>query len=187
MKRILLLEITLCFYLSLTAQIDSTSKRSVKEYNRFRIYKTWISLNNDSETVKGAFYNITDSSLLVSSSLIKQDYTTGNFQITKLNFTNVDLVKVRAKNRVVKGAMIGTLTGFFIGAMIGLIEGDDNPEDVLVPSTAAQHAMENGFFLAIGGAGIGTLCGSIKIKIPINGNIRNFNSNKRKLEKYAIR
>ena len=187
MKRILLCIIVLCFYYSLNAQKDSTSHWSEKDEKGFKIYKTWISLNNDSETVKGALYNITDSSLLVSSSLIKQDYTTGNFQITKLNFTNVDLVKVRSKNRVVKGALIGTVAGFFLGAMLGLIEGDDNPEDVYFPSTAAQHAMENGFILAIGGAGIGSLCGSIKIKIPINGSIGNFNSNKRKLEKFAVR
>jgi len=187
MKRILLFTFALFPFYYLNAQQDSTGHWSDKDEKRFKIYKTWISLYNDAETVKGALYNVTDSSLLVSSSLIKHDYNTGNFQITKLNFTNIDLVKIRAKNRVVKGALIGTVTGFLIGAMIGLIEGDDNPEEVLVPSTATQHAMGYGLALATGGAGIGTLCGSMKIKIPLNGTHANFNSLKSRLKKYTIR
>jgi hypothetical protein len=187
MKRVALITIVVCFYSSLSAQKDSTIQRSDKDEKRLKIYKTWISLNNESKTVKGVLYSITDSSLLVSTSLVKEDYTNGNFQTTTLNFKNIDLVKTRSKNRVLKGALIGTVSGFFLGAIIGFIEGDDNPDEVLVPSTAAQNALGNGVVLAIGGAGIGTLCGLIKIKIPINGSMSNFNSNKRKLAKYAIR
>lgn len=187
MKKVVLITIVVCFYSSLSAQKDSTSQRSDKDEKRLKIYKTWISLNNESKTVKGVLYSITDSSILVSTSLIKEDYTTGNFQTTTLNFKNIDLVKTRSKNSVLKGAVIGTVAGFFLGAIIGFIEGDDDPAEVLFPSTAAQNALGNGVVLAIGGAGIGLLCGSIKIKIPINVNTREFNSNKRKLEKYTIR
>jgi len=53
--------------------------------------------------------------------------------------------------------------------------------------TAEEKAVTGGAALAICGAAIGSICGLIQIKIPINGNLENFNRYKPKLSKYYIR
>jgi hypothetical protein len=50
-----------------------------------------------------------------------------------------------------------------------------------------EKALISGVPLAVGGAGIGALIGSIKIKIPINGSINSYNRNKNKLGEYPIK
>ena len=187
MKKVTITTLILSLFYSLSAQEDSTKLLSDKEDKKIKIYKTWISLNNESRILKGALYEIKDSSIFVSSSLSKQDYSTGNFQKSKIYYNNIDIIKTRQKHSVGKRTCIGAIAGFVIGGMIGFLSGDDNPDEVYFASTASQKAKEDAIILAIGGAGIGALCGLIKIKIPINGNLENFKRNTSKLKKFSIR
>lgn len=186
MKKITATIIVLSLFYSLSAQEDSTKLKSVKE-EKNRIYKTWISLINSSDKVKGVFYDVQDSSITVSNSASVKDYSEGKFELSYINYKTIDVVKTRVMNKVGKGAAIGMGIGFITGVLIGIISGDDNPEEVVFPTSAGQKALSGGIFLAIGGAGIGALVGSIKIKIPINGNPGNFNRSKSRLKKYSFR
>ena len=49
-----------------------------------KIYKTWISLNAAPFDVKGVLYEVKDSSVSVSNSLVVLDYSTDNFNVVDL-------------------------------------------------------------------------------------------------------
>ena len=188
MKKFIVTAVVLCFFYSLSGQEDSSRLQKTEKEKKFKIYKTWISFNKEPKVWNGALgvlYEINDSSIIVSNSLVKKDYSTGNFKLSKINYNNIDYVKLRAKNNVGKGALIGTISGLLIGGFLGYVSGDDNPEG-LFAMTAGDKAVVAGVGLAICGAAIGALCGLIQIKIPINGNLENFNRNKNKLKKYTI-
>ncbi len=186
MKKFTITAILLCFFYSLPAQEDMTKQYlSMDTGKRIIIYKARISLNNGEHALKGVLYDVNDSSVLVSSSLFKKDYSTGKFELSKINFRNIDLVKIHKKNSVGIGILIGAVAGFLVGGVIGYSQGDDPPG--LFSLSAEDKAKTGGFLMAVGGAGLGALFGSIQIKIPINGSKENFNNNKSRLKKYTIR
>ena len=76
-------------------------------------------------------------------------------------------MKARRKGRIGRGVFIGALTGFAIGGLIGLIDGAD-PPDTFLAYTAEDKAIVLGLPLAVVGAGLGGLLGSIKVTIPLN-------------------
>ena len=174
--------IVLCSLNSLYAQ-DTIQK--------IKIHRTWISLKSEPFKIKGVLYEIKDSSILVSRSVVIQDYSTDRFEIAKLNIKNIETIKTRRKNSIGNGVLIGVVSGFVVGGLMGLIDGDDPP---CTPGswfcwriTAGQKALMMGVPLAVCGAGIGALIGSVKVVIPINGSISNYNRNKNKLRKYSIK
>jgi len=176
--------IILCGLNSLNAQ-DSIQK--------IKIYRTWVSLNSEPFKIKGVLYEIKDSSILVSSSVVIHDYSTDRFEMVELHINNIETIKNRRNNNIGKGVLIGAITGFAVGGLIGLISGDDPPctaglACIFYPSLSAEEkALMAGVPLAVGGAGIGALIGSIKVKIPINGSINSYNRNKNKLGEYPIK
>ena len=124
---------------------------------------------------------------MVSSSIMKKDYIKGKFDISKINYNRIDIVKTRVKNSVGRGILIGAVTGFAIGGLIGILSGDDNPDEIYFASTAEEKAKEDAIILAIFGGSIGAVVGNVKVKIPIKGNMENFNRHKNKLKKFTIR
>jgi hypothetical protein len=189
MKKITLTAVVLCLFYSLSGQEDSSRSQTAEKDKKLKIYKTWISFNNEPKVIRGSLgvlYEISDSSIIISNSLVKKDYSTGNFKLSRITYNNIDYVKLRAKNNVGKGALIGTISGLLIGGFLGYVSGDDNPDQMLFAFTAEEKAVGAGFGLAVCGAAIGALCGLIQIKIPINGNLENFNRSKNKLKKFTI-
>ena len=162
-----------------------------------KIYKTWVSLNEEPFKIKGVLYELKDSSILVSNSVIIKDYSTNKFETINLHMNSIETIKTRRKNRIGKGIWIGALSGFVIGGTIGLISGDNdsstgssnyptNYPTVDLSFSSGQTALILALPSAAVGAGIGALVGSIKVKIPIYGNISNYNNQKNKLRKYSI-
>ena len=187
MKIFTLTVILLSSFYFLSAQDDSPTLLLSNGEKRFRIYKIWVSLNNDPKILNGVLYKIKDSSILVSNSIIKEDYTTGRFELSKINYQNIDIVKIRVKNSVGIGILKGAVAGFAIGALIGILSGDDNPDEIYFASTAERKAVVDGIILSLIGGNIGAMVGNIKVKIPINGDMGNFNRNRIRLNKYTIR
>jgi len=140
---------------------------------RNKIYKTWVSLNSEPLKVKGFLFDIKDSSIIVSNSFVIKDFSTEKYRITELYYNNIETIKTRRNNNIGRKILIGTLTGFAVGGLIGLVSGDD-PPDTFWPWTAGEKAIIYGSSLAVCGAGIGGGIGIIKVKIPINGSINNF-------------
>jgi hypothetical protein len=152
---------------------------------RSRIYKTWISLNNQIWTsfdnkesqIKGLLYEVKDSSILISNSFVKQDYLKGNFKVTYIDFKNINDVRIRGKYNIAIGTTIGTLLGV-IGA-VGIAQGIAREDEF-----AGAMVLVGTPVIAVG-AGIGALFGAMRIHIPINGSFENFKRNESRLEKHS--
>ncbi len=172
---ILVLLILSCFQ-SITAQ-DTIKKNQT--------YKAWLSLSVPPYKAKGLLFHIQDSSIALIKSQNFKDYTSGDFQMENLHFSNIEVIKLRRYNKTGNNTLIGAASGFVIGAVIGLISGDDDPGIVIF--TAERKALMAGGTLAVVGAGVGAIVGSIKIKIPINGDWDKYQKNRTRLKKRALR
>jgi hypothetical protein len=170
---------------------------------KVKIYRTWVSKMDKTTKTKGVLYEVKDSSILVTNSLIPEDYLSNNFytinihiiEAIELHINNIETIKVRRKNSVGKGILIGLFSGFAAGALMGIVDGDDpysrSSSGVfmgdLFQFTAEEKIILLGTPLAIIGAGIGAWIGSAKVIIPINGNIKVYKRNRKKLKKYSVK
>jgi len=156
---------------------------------RPKSFKTWISLRDPPGKMKGCLYRVNDSSLaLIPGALIKQDhYSDKEFTLIKAN--QMEMVKIRRKNSIGKGVLIGALSGLGAGIILGLIEGDDEPggDFDIMNYSAGEKAILYGITFMIPGAAIGAAVGSIKIKIPINGSMSTYEKNRKKLKRYSVK
>jgi len=173
--------IALCCLNSLSAQEPT---------QEIKIYRTWVSLNSEPFKIEGVLYEIKDSSILVSSSLVIQDYYKDRFEVTNLHINNIETIKTRRKNSIGTGALIGAAAGFAVGGLIGLASGDDPPcpqySWFCFRFTAQEKALGAGALLAVPGTVIGAVFGSVKVTIPINGSMDRYNRNKNTLREYSI-
>ena len=160
-----------CFLNPLNAQ-DSIQAKDNNQ--KIKIFRIWVSLKSDPYKIKGVLYEIKDSSILVSNSAIKKDYSMGRFEVVEIQISNIKKIKIRRKGSMLNGIWIGALSGFVVGVSIGLVED------------AGGWAIYGGAFFAAIGVGVGGLLGLIKIGIPINGSMDNYNINKDKLKKYSV-
>ncbi|MGA1977655.1 MAG: hypothetical protein ABSG89_07335 [Bacteroidales bacterium] len=162
-----------------------------------KIYRTWIKLDNYTKSGNilygqpkrtGVLYQIKDSSIIVANYLNKRDFLSGKHQTTEIDYKNIGTVETRRKNSVIRGALSGLIIGSLAGVIIGYSSGSDHPTpgsfDFFVLS-ASDKATIGGIFSGLTGIAIGTLVGTIRIRIPINRSIDNFNKNKERLKKYS--
>lgn len=172
------------------AQFTLLAQQSTKKPS---IYKAWA--GNIDRKVVGALYEVTDSSLKISNSMNLAHYETGEFKYVDVYARDIETIKLRRKGRIGRGILIGAISGFFTGAIIGLIAGDDDCESEVglasffchaFATTAEQKALSTGAFLGVTGGLVGAVVGSIKIKIPINGTPDNFASNRKRLMRLSI-
>ena len=150
-----------------------------------KIYKTWVTLNSEPFKVKGFLYEVNDSSISVVDFGMMKEYSTDRFQVANLHINDIEKIKTRRNNSIGRGILIGAATGFVVGGLIGLFDGDD-PAGTLMAWTAGEKAIMAGGTLSIGGAVIGGLIGLLKVRIPIDGSMNKFNRNRNKLNKYSI-
>ena len=148
-------------------------------------YKAWLTLSAPPYKAKGLLYQIQDSSIALINSQNFKDYTSGNFQMEGILYYNVEIIRLRKYNKIGNTTLIGAASGLVLGVMIGLISGDDPPG--IVSFSAERKALSAGAALAVVGAGVGAIIGSIKIKIPINGSKDKYEQNRKRLKKYALR
>ena len=145
--------------------------------------KSEITLYSDSDNMIGALFLLKDSSILVSSSLVKLDYNIGNYEVAELYIDDINLISTERQGGTLHGALLGGAIGVTTGVVIGLISGDDSS---IFGFTAEQKAIIGGVGLGAIGALTGAIIGSIKIKIPINGSMENYNLQKKKLGRNTI-
>ncbi|MEJ6614823.1 MAG: hypothetical protein QNK64_11065 [Saprospiraceae bacterium] len=78
--------------------------------------------------------------------------------------------------------MFGAMTGFVVGALIGSPSGDDSSAS-LYSLTAQEKIWYRGIALTVLNALIGGIVSAAKVKIPINGNQKNYKHQRDKLQK----
>ncbi len=159
-----------------------------------RPLKTEITLYSDSDNMIGALFLLKDSSILVSSSLVELDYNIANYEVAELYIDDINLISTKRRIGPFKGALLGAIVGAAAGALTARIVEGPPPE----PSSNYSSwdfgldfsGMSYYFFIpagAVAGAITGGIIGGIKIKIPINGSMENYNSKKKKLGRYTVK
>jgi hypothetical protein len=152
---------------------------------KIKIYRTWVSLNSEPFKIKGVLYELKDSSIVVSSSLVIQDYRDLKLDVKDLNIHYIETIKIRRHNSIRRGALIGVATGFVLGGIIGSsLEEPCKPGELCFPYYASGVYGSIGM---AGGAAIGAVIGSFKLTIPINGSINSYNRHENKLREYSIK
>ena len=148
-------------------------------------YRTWLTLNSEPFKSKGILYQSKESSILISP-LVKNRQQISDKSLIEFQISNIETIKLRKSKKIGKGILIGAVTGLVAGGLVGLIDGDD-PSGTWFALSAEDKAVIGGVYLAVCGAGIGALIGSIKIKIPINGNSEKYRKNKTDLRRYSVK
>ena len=149
-------------------------------------YSTWIRLTGEPYDINGTLCLVTDSSL----SLLEPKVTTPGYFRLKVDNTfsagRIETIMVRRKGSVGKGAIIGLFTGFSIGLIAGLVQGNDPKEQWVHSFTAPQKGLLLGTMFGGIGAGIGASIGALKIKFSVNGDIQTFENINKKLRQYSL-
>jgi len=150
--------------------------------------KSEITLYNGSENMPGALFLLKDSSILVSSSLIKEDYINGNYEVAELYIDDINLISTDRQGGALHGALLGAVVGAAAGVVAARIVEGPPPysEYTLGPGSEFAYAFL-GSAGAVAGAVTGAIIGSIKIKIPINGSMGNYNRKKKKLGRHTVK
>ena len=155
--------------------------------------KSEITLYSGPDKMIGALFLLKDSSILVSNSLVKEDYYNGNYEVAELYIDDINMISYRRDGA--GGALLGGVIGLGVGALTAwIVEGSASEPE---PSNPFSGMMDNGLdmsayalLIPVGvsiGALTGGLIGSIKIKIPLNGSMENYNLKKKKLGRHTVR
>jgi hypothetical protein len=157
-----------------------------KSNQRIKYYKTWVRYIDGSLKSKGILYELQDSAIIISNSLVVKNYPDGNYELTKINIQEIDKIRTRRTRNIGRGILVGAVSGIVIGGIIGLIDGDD-PPDTWFAMTAGEKAAGGGVILGVFGGVAGGLVGTIRVNFKINGNIHTYRSKKKKLQKYSLK
>jgi hypothetical protein len=131
-------------------------------------------------TFIGAITQVQDSSIVM---MTKKD---GISESLKLNYNEIDIIRIRKKNSIRKGLLIGTLAGAGAGALFAFMEGDD-PGVGYDQWEAKDKAVVYAIPGAMIGAVIGPLVGTIKTEFTINKTFNKFRYASTNLRKYVER
>jgi hypothetical protein len=176
MNRYLLLLISIFIYLN---SVEGQSLLPVTSNPA----KSEIKFNNGSDNKIGGLFLLKDSSIIISSSLDKEDYINGNYNVAELNIDDIDLININRRGGVVQNALIGAGIGAVAGALTVRISAGP-------PPYLRQEDLAYWVFTPAGavvGAAIGGIIGGIKIKIPLDGSMENYNLKKKKLGRYTVK
>lgn len=144
---------------------------------KLKIYRVRIKFIDESKPLTGVLYQIKDSSIIVSTSLQKEDYITNNFKKSEILIKDIKIIRARRKNYFIRS----TIKGFAGGVIVTLVAiiGREDP-----------WLGDSGVFIlaSFTGVGIGSLVGFFtgRYGILINGDIKKFNLYRAKFEKRSI-
>ncbi len=143
-------------------------------------------IDDPSFHIKGALYQINDSSISVSNSIRLKDYTKHNFSLSEYEIIDILKIETISRTRSRNGALIGAGSGIVLGVVLGLIENASNSSGTYSIADDWWAPAGGAIFMMPIGALVGTIIGGISIKIPIHGSMDNYMRNKSKLNQYAL-
>ena len=151
---LLLLAFLMSFSYGLNAQNNSKT---------IQIHKVWVNSIDGSKT-KGVLYSADEQSIKIS-----KNNSLSNSNLIVIDFEKIDIIKIRRKGKIGKGAWIGAASGAGFGVAIGMATDSGELKSVV--------ATVSGLFFGIVGTGVGAIVGSNKKKIQINGDSELYLSN----------
>jgi hypothetical protein len=130
---------------------------------------------------------VKDSSLVISKTSKLSDFYKNNFELREIPVSDIKTVRFLNTNNLIAAMTLCGIAGGIAGIIRGANEEDSPSSFFGSGRTAESKAAEDVFYGVIIGVGFGTLLGSIKIKIPINGNNSGFIKYKARLEKESVK
>jgi hypothetical protein len=171
----------LIFLMTLFVLLPSTILAQGTNKSRHPLYRSWISLNNSYVVKEGILYEVNDSTISLNNIYLQTN--SDKLNLAMINCRNIKDIYLRPQNSILKGAVFGAVVGIGIGVIIGLTY-EKNP-NTIYSLEKKDVVILNGSTLGLAGAGVGTLLGSIKIRIPINGRIEKYNESRGRLKSYS--
>lgn len=145
---------------------------------RVRIYETWVKTISPPYSIRAVLYEIKDSSIVLSNSLLKNNYLNKNFSSVEIPVNQIDYIKIRKKNRILMSSTLGATCMFTLVMIVLRKENTDIPPEY----TAVVLAFPAATLACVGGG----LIGSIRFRFPINQDFTSYNYQKEKLTRYSI-
>jgi len=151
-----------------------------------KLFRTWISLEGGGKK-SGILYEVRDSSIILSDSRKKTDYTeSGNYHLTKLNVRDITVIRMRKNNAVRRGIMIGGLSGAFVGGLIGLTSTNTVKNKTASAGLTISAVIFSSIFVGTCGAIIGAAFSPIRSHVNIHGSLHKFDKNRDNLARRSI-
>ena len=141
------------------------------------VSELWI-YDYEQDYWKVAIFELQDSSILFSSSFVKEDYYNGNYTVSKYLIKDIKEIRIKNPERVWKGLLLGTGIGLAWGALMGA----GGASGAWFDPPLWLEAVTGGAI----GAVTGLIIGSFKVSIPINGSMDMYHRKMKKLDKYKI-
>ena len=144
-----------------------------------KTYQAWATLTSG-EKFTGALSAATDDGLLLLDWYSRDT-------VALLKAEEIKVLKFRRKGAIGRGAWIGALGGAATGVIIGLADGDDEPEGWWdFTMTAEQKALAAGIVLVIPGTFVGMIIGALPKRFPIKGNADTYRTYLPEIEQYIL-
>ena len=145
------------------------------------VFKTTVYNMDEKMIAKGYLVQVNDSNLAISVAPLPYG-ASPNSSLEKFNYRDIKYVEYKRKGGIGRGILIGSITGVFLGAIMGLVEGDTKPVDnnwgrnIVIsfgPVSTGEKVATYGFGLGLLGAVTGAIIGAISNvaskKFTING------------------
>jgi hypothetical protein len=168
-SKVLLIFIFLFSVQSLCAKMDSISRK--------KSYHTWVITNYRHRTSEGVLFSLQDSSISILERSSAPFYDK-NLKVKTFDIKSVDVLNFREKGTRGKTMLTCSLAGLGVGLLVSLFSGIDKNE----PMKYILPIMFTGL-----GFGVGAIFGSIKIVVPIKGNIEYYKTVQNELKKYKYK
>lgn len=145
-----------------------------------KLYETRVLMSIEPGRLNGILYEVKDSSILISDARTRNQYLSGNFNVTEIEFRNLDYLHIRSQNSRKKGAWIGG----GITAALSIVAIHYTYKDV--PEVRNIFLLVGVPSISIAGAGVGLLVGFIPARFPIQGNFENFDWHRSSMQRRSL-
>jgi len=179
MKNLILLVLFFSFLGSVSGQYTGQKKI---------LYKATVQIVGQSQPFYGGYLLETrDSTFSIALPAMNPDYALEQSKYDVFHYSSIESLKLKRNNRGWRGFGYGVLIGAATGIVLGLADGDTNP-DRFFAFTAGEKTVIGGVFLGATGGAVGTLVGlSSSVSIPLNGSYVLFDRNRERLRHYSFR
>lgn len=181
MKNLLILLLLLSTLLGANAQDLPATKAG---------YYSWIYLKDSSRAMKGVIVEANDSSVqFIDKSFLTRGKVMASYKLRVIPISTIQTIKYRKRNSPGKGALLGAVGGALAGAILGYASGDDRCEPgtwCIFVYSAEEKATMGAVLGILPGLGIGTILGSRRETIHINGDQSTYNLIRNELKKYSL-
>lgn len=167
----------LLFLLPLAGAAQDTLKNNT--------YQVWLRSQHQRKPAMGYLRNLSDSTMTLCTSRYRADTGLRVYPVEQVQW-----VKVRERQSIVRGIGRGALFGFAVGFVYGLLQGDNSPckeSGICIRFSPLQSGLIYSVVTTPIGAVAGGILGSFKTKITIGGSRSEYARQRAELEKHRLR